>query len=189
MELLVRLKKYKVFLLVIGVIVASVLGGKDTNYWGLRDKSGEQILAEIDNGILISKEVILTENQEIEIADLIAKNPNNYSAHQKALISKKTGAEILDEIGAGKVNVKEVWINYDQNKEIIKLIYDYPDRYNEQQTYLIRVKPPEEILIEIGNGIRNPNHIKLTPSELKKIRELIEKNPDKYNDDQKLLLK
>ena len=166
-----------------------VLGGKDTNYWGLVDKSGKQILEDVNKGFLISEEIILTRKQEIEITKLIQSAPCNYSLYQKALISKKSGADILNEVKFGNDSLEDIIFNYKQHKEMKILINKNPASYSERQKYFIRKKTGVRILREVGLGIRSPININLTDKQLREIRQLIRNNPDEFNDNQKSLIK
>ncbi len=188
MELIEHLQKRKTLLFILGVVLFIILGAKESGFFGLTEKSGQQILNDIERGVSISKEIQLSEKQKKEIQKLINNAPDNYSSHQKALISDKSGKEILDEIGSGVLDVRDVYLNYKQYKECVELVNANYDSYTDNQTYLVRVKSVEELLMEIGNGMRDPNYMKLNPDELKAMKKLIRENPNHYNELQKIIL-
>lgn len=183
-----NLKKYKTLLLFLGAVVAIFLGGKDVNYWGLKEPTGEQILKKVEARKIDHEKIMLTPKQEAEIKELINKNPAEYSDLQQSLISTKTGKEILDDIETKNLDPRTVLLNARQIKEITKLITTNPTSYSEKQQYLVREKTAEEILDLVGFGIKSPNLITLTPKQHQEIKELIMANPTKYNIAQKALI-
>lgn len=188
MKFKIQSKKTITIFFFVGAIIFILLGTKDSNFLGIMPKTGKQILNDIEKGISISREVKLSEKQKKEIKQLIYKSPEKYTPHQKALASDKSGKEILDDIDAERINVDNVYLNYEQLQEIKKLIYENPSNYTRHQKYLLRKIPGEEILRDVGNGKRNPNYIKLTPEQRSEIEQLITNNPEDYNDAQKSLL-
>ncbi|MBE7442628.1 MAG: hypothetical protein HS119_09275 [Flavobacteriales bacterium] len=183
-----NLKKYKTLLLVLGAVIALFLGGKDVNYWGLKDPTGEQILKKVEARKIDPEKIILTPKQENEIKELINKKPTEYSDLQQSLISTKTGKEILDEIETKSLDPRTVLLNAQQLKEIIALINVNPTIYSEKQHYLVREKTAKEILDLVGLGFKSPNLITLTPKQHQDIKVLIQANPTQYNTSQKALI-
>ncbi len=104
------------------------------------DKSGEAILLEVGMGKTDPKKLKLTPTQIIEIATLIIKNPKNYNASQKALITRKTGQNILTEIGTGLADPKKIKLTPTQLLEIKKLIESNPNDYNAAQKSVLNLK-------------------------------------------------
>lgn len=211
MELLIKLKKYKILLFVVGLIIAIICGGKDSNYWGLTNPSGEEILDDIEKGKIDVKTLRLNNNQLNEIKILLQKNPKRYNDVQKSILLKKTGKEILLEVGLGFQTLESIHLTPLQKQEIKELILQNPNKYSviqkellpelkskfEQISKNIGMKSKEtivldktgkEILIEVGNGNYEPNEIKLTPSQYKEIKNLLLNNPNRYNSVQKELI-
>jgi hypothetical protein len=182
------IKKYKNLLLALGAILAIFLGGKDVNYWGLKEPTGEQILKKVETRKMDPETLILTPKQESEIKKLIDENPLEYSELQQSLISTKTGEDILDEIETKNLDPRTVLLNARQLNEISKLITANPTNYSEQQHYLVREKTAEEILDLVGLGFKSSNLITLTPKQHQEIKALIEANPTQYNTAQKALI-
>ncbi len=184
-------KKFKYqnrFLLILGAIVCIIYGGRDSNYWGLVEKSGKEILTEVGMGKIDPKNIKLNTNQLEEIKELIQANPNEYNDTQKSLVSGKSGTEILTDVGLGKTDPKKIKLNTNQLQEIKKLIESNPNEYNATQKSLIHDKSGEDILYDVGNGFLDPNYVVLTTQQLNEIKALIQIDPNKYNEAQKLLL-
>lgn len=186
---MLNLKKYKNLLLFLGAAIALFFGGKDVNFWGLKDPSGEQILKKVEARKIDPEKIILTPKQQTEIKELINKNPSNYSELQQSLISTKTGKEILDEIESKKIDPKTILLNARQLDEISKLITANPTNYSENQHYFVKEKTAEDILYLVGIGFKSPNLISLTPKQQQEINDLILANPTQYNQAQKALVK
>jgi len=77
------LKKYKLTIFILGAVLSIIIGGKDTNFLGLIDLSGKQILESIERGKLLPHEVELTEKQYQEVLNLIIKKPEKYTPNDK----------------------------------------------------------------------------------------------------------
>lgn len=182
------IKKYKNILLALGAVLAIFLGGKDVNYWGLKEPTGEQILKKVEARKIDPETLMLTPKQESDIKKIIDENPSEYSELQQSLISTKTGKDILDEIETKKLDPRTVLLNARQLNEISKLITANPNNYTKQQHYFVREKTAEEILDLVGFGIKSPNLITLTPKQHQEIKALIEANPTQYNTAQKVLI-
>ena len=182
------LNKHSSLLFITGALIAIILGGYDVNFWGLVDKNGKQLLTELDKGLIELKEIELTGEQEKEIANLIAKDPEKYSLLQKALISKKSGADILKQVGEGRLNATDVYLNFKQYNEVKTLINTNPLAYSDYQKSLIKEKTGSEILLEVGMGKLTPSSLKLTVNQHDEIKELLLSHPNKYSVLQKSLI-
>ncbi len=103
---------------------------------------------------------------------------------------EKSGKKILYEVGMGNTDPRKVKLELTTNQfqEIQYLIKKNPTNYNEGQKSLISERTAEEILIEVGMGYIDPIKLKLTPNQLKEIKDLINKNPSHYNEGQKSLI-
>ena len=137
MEQSKKFRNQNIFLIVLGAIISIIYGGRDSNYWGFIDKSGEEILYEIGMGKTSPENLKLTANQVQEIKKLITSNPNAYNDTQKSLIVEKSGKELLREVGLGKTNASVVKLTQQQYNEISDLIKMNPSEYNEAQKSLI----------------------------------------------------
>lgn len=182
------MRRRKLTLFLLGGLLAIFMGSKDVNYFGLKEDSGKQILDKIERQILDVEKVTLNANQEKEVIKLIKKNPNKYNDFQKALLSKKSGKEILNEIEINNIDPKTVIVNAQQLKEITSIITSNPISYSEKQHYFVREKTAEEILYLVGLGMKSPKLITLTPQQHQEIKLLITLNPSLYNEAQKALI-
>ena len=183
-----NLKKYKNLLLILGAALAIFFGGKDVNYWGLKELTGEQILKKVDERKLDAEKIILSPKQTSEIKELINKHPEEYTELQQSLISTKTGKEILDAIESKNLDPRIMLLNARQYNEITELIAANPADYCEKQHYLIREKTGLELLYLVGLGVKSPKLITLTPKQYHEIKESIIADTTIYNDLQKALI-
>ena len=137
MKLRVKLKKYKAFLIICGLLIAIIIGGKDSNYWGLTEPSVEKILEKIGTGELEIKTLKLNKNQLLEIKTILLKNPEKYNDLQKNILQEKTGKEILLEVGLGFQTPESIHLTPLQKQEIKELILQNPNKYSVIQKELI----------------------------------------------------
>lgn len=182
------LKKYKLTIFILGAVLSIIIGGKDTNFLGLIDLSGKQILESIEKGKLLPHEVELTEKQYQEVLKLINKKPEKYTPKQKALVSELSGEEILEKQKKENINPHTIWLNFNQHNQIKKLIDNEPEKYTEDQKILIKEPSVETILLEVGLGKRPPSSVHLNEEQKKEIEKIIVSNPSNYNDLQKELI-
>jgi hypothetical protein len=183
-----NIKKYRIPLFLIGLCIAIILGGKETNYWGLVDESGEQILRKIELQAVESYQIELTDKQFKDIDQLISNNPENYSRIQKSLISKETGNDILEKVRLGTVEVNSIFLNQTQYQEIKRLIEENPNAYSDNQKLLVKEKSGKEILREVGLGLKKSFNIKLSQKQHDEVRQLLLSNPKKYSITQQELI-
>ena len=182
------LRKYKLFFFILGAILSILIGGKDTNFLGLIDLSGKQILESIEKGKLLPHDVELTEKQYQEVLKLINNKPDKYSLKQKALVSELSGEEILEKQKKENINPHAIWLNFSQYNQIKSLINQQPEKYTEDQKILVKEPSVETILLEVGLGKRPPSSVHLNEEQKKEIKKIIESNPNNYNDLQKGLI-
>lgn len=175
-----NLKKYRLQLFLIGFSIAIILSGKETNYWGLIDRSGEQILNQLELRITESYQIELTEKQLKEIEHLITDNPENYSALQKSLISKETGNEILKRVRLEQ-ETNNLFLNKSQYHEIKKLIEKNPNSYLNSQKLLVKEKSGKQLLLEVGLGLKKSFNITLSQAQYDEVKQLLLSNPKKYS--------
>ena len=186
--LIFYLEKYKIPFFLIGLCIALILGGKDTNYWGIVDENGKQILNKIESRAVETYHVELTEKQFKEIEGLINKEPEQYSLIQKSLISKETVSEILLRAELELTNTNEIHLNFKQHQEIISLIQRNPENYSQRQKDLVKEKSGKQILLDVGLGVKKPGMIKLSPNQYNEIKTLLLDAPYKYSKIQKELI-
>lgn len=183
-----NLKKYKNLLLILGAALAIFFGGKDVNYWGLKEPSGEQILKKVDERKLDAEKIILSPKQTTEIKELINKHPEEYSELQQSLISTKTGKEILEDIEINNLDPRIMLLNAQQYNEITEIINANPTDYSEKQHFLIREKTGLELLYLVGLGVKSHKLITLTPKQYQEIKESFLADTTLYNEAQKALI-
>ncbi len=104
--------------------------------------------------------------------------------------AEKTGEQILFEVGMGDADPRKVKLELTANQfqEIKNLIQKNRANYNEGQKSLISERTVKDILTEVGMGYVDPRKEKLTPNQLKELKDLINKDPANYNEGQKSLI-
>ncbi len=100
-------------------------------------KDGEEILNEVKDGKIDLNKMYLTSVQINQIKKKIEENPSLYNDIQQSLIREKTGEEILNEVGMGKADPSDINITKLQYEEIIQLIKNNPNDYNDLQKSLL----------------------------------------------------
>jgi hypothetical protein len=148
-------------LLVIFIIALWVFYyGENYNYWGITDKN--------KNSLIIIVEYKLNDLGIINIS----------------------GEEILEDVGWGRIDMKNVKLTSEQTLEVFRAIIKNPDNYNSAQKFILpdKLKSGKQILEEIAIDYKTPNLYHLTKHQIDDISSLILKEPKKYSESQKRFL-
>jgi len=132
-----NLNRHNIFFIFLFIIVVGLYAGRKSHYWGLQNRTTEEIIFEVGMGYTDPATIKLTPQQKKEIEELILKNPENYNDSQKELIFGKSGNQILIDVGMGYIHHDSVKLTPKQKREIEELINKDPDNYNAGQKALL----------------------------------------------------